>query len=219
MKYVKHVMLLLAILFMASGCSMTKFDKTVTRVDSITGDKYIEEDPMVTLAKKQFESEEKCYDAKRAEQDKYREMMNNGNLSEVGLLSLKHSEDMKILSVTTIAAITGKKVGECSGTNVFDALIAEVQSKNKAVEKGVDGVVTLGKWGVGAWALDKVTDNVFSKAGNTNNFNNDGDASADNSSPWEYNWHNQRDTISTNGGSTGTDDFTFEPTDLEVPVE
>lgn len=115
-----------------------------------------------------------------------------------------------------VSAVTGNSL---DGTNVYDVVRESVRQKGETTRSITSSVVALGKWGFGAWALDKVTDNVFSKAGNTNNFNNNGDASADNSSPWEYNWHNQRDTISTNGGSTGTDDFTFEPTDLEVPVE
>lgn len=79
-----------------------------------------------------------------------------------GLVMLALAQNKTMESV--VMALSGNAVDPCGGTNVFDAQIAEVQSKNRAVSKVTGGfwdTVKAAIWPVtGAVVLSKAFDNA-----------------------------------------------------------
>jgi hypothetical protein len=71
-----------------------------------------------------------------------------------------------------LAMATGKNADPCAmGTNAFDVQIAEIRSKNHAVESITGNVFEFGKWGLGAWAVGKAVDGMGDHIGGDYNAN------------------------------------------------
>lgn len=210
----KSLLSVIMIICVVSGCSMTRLEPTRITVTS-DGTTVTEKDPLIELEEKRAANEASCIKDKRDRLDKIiASLVSSGKSSSeitIALLAMKQSDDMKEMSLGMVQAFTGKSADTCSGgTRLYDAMIAEVQSKNKAVEKGVDGFFSAAKWGLAGFFISDTLKGFMDNAGQKVNFNNSGDAVFTDSHDWTSNWSNQRDTF-TNMNNIGASETPVEP--------
>jgi hypothetical protein len=99
-----------------------------------------------------------------------------------------------------VAAATGNNVDPCQATNIFDAQIAEVKAKNKALSDTTGKLTSLGTWVVGGLTVSSLADKIGGEV--VNSYNTGSEINQDSKNAGSYN------TVSGDAAIEGTNTST-----------
>jgi hypothetical protein len=143
-------MLLLSIILLIGGCSAHQPTTT-----EITANKD------VTMAQTE------CYRMRTAEAQRFVAQLTQIPPESRMIVVMLHNQGEMTKEI--VSAATGHNIDPCKSTNIFDAQIAEVVAKNKAVSDTTGKLTHLGTWIVGGMTVSSVADKIGGEIVNSYN--------------------------------------------------
>jgi len=112
-------------------------------------------------------AQSECYRMRTAEVQRFVAQLSQVPPEQRMVVVMLHNQGEMTKEI--VAAATGHHIDPCKSTNIFDAQIAEVKAKNKALSDTTGKLTNLGAWVVGGLTISSVMDKAGSDIVNSYN--------------------------------------------------
>jgi hypothetical protein len=143
-------------------------------------------------------SRTKCYEAVGTESRNFALSISAIPADQRMMVVMMHNQGE--LSKQMLSLATGRSLDPCPATNMFDAEIAEVQSKNQTVSHVIDGA-----WGVVPWVVGGFTINALADKAGGYVINNSGSGDVNQASKNSGAFNTAGNDLSNTASQTNTD--------------